>query len=53
MTFTVAIEQNKKMSFLDVYITRKQGKFITCVYRKPTFSDVYTTYFDSFLPDTY
>ena len=52
MTFTVAIEQDKKMSFLDVYITREQGKFITCVYRKPTFSDVYT-YFDSFLPDTY
>ena len=52
MTFTVAIEQNKKMSFLDVYITREQGKFITCVYRKPTFSDA-CTYFDSFLPDTY
>ena len=40
------------MSFLDVNVTREQGKFVTSVYRKPTFSGVYT-HFDSFLPDTY
>ena len=50
--FTIETEQNKKISFLDVNVIRVQGKFITTVYRKPTFSGVYT-YFDSFLPDTY
>ena len=30
----------------------EQGKFITSVYRKSTFSGVYT-HFDSFIPDTY
>ena len=40
------------MSFLDVNVIREQGKFVTSVYRKPTFSGVYT-HFDSFLPDTY
>ena len=40
------------MSFLDVEIIRKRGKFTTSVYRKPTFSGVYT-HFDSFLPSTY
>ena len=33
-------------------VIREQGKFVTSVYRKPTFSDVYT-HFDSFLRDTY
>ena len=37
------------MSFLDDNIIRKQGKFTTFVYRKPTFSGIYT-HFDSFLP---
>ena len=40
------------MSFLDVNIIREQGKFTTFVYRKPTFSGIYT-HFDSFLPCTY
>ena len=40
------------MSFLDVNFIREQGKFTTSVYRKPTFSGVYT-HFDSFLPNTY
>ena len=37
---------------LDVNVIRKQVKFITSVYRKPTFSGVHT-HFDSFLTDTY
>ena len=39
------------MSFLDVNIIREQGKFTTSVYRKPTFSGIYT-HFDSFLPSS-
>ena len=40
--FTIETEQNKKISFLDVNVINEQGKFITTVYRKPTFSGVYT-----------
>ena len=39
------------MFFLDVNIIREQGKFTTSVYRKPTFSRIYT-HFDSFLPSS-
>ena len=35
------------MSFLDVEVSRQQGKFVTTFYSKPTFSGVYT-YFGSF-----
>ena len=52
MSFTIETKQNKKMSFLDVNVVLDQGKFITSIYRKPTFSGVYT-HFDSFIPDTY
>ena len=53
MSFTIETVQNNKISFPDVNVIREQGKFVTSVYRKPTFSDVYT-YFDSFfLPDSY
>ena len=40
------------MSFLDVNIICEEGKFVTSVYRKLTFSGVYT-HFDSFIPNTY
>ena len=36
------------MPFLDVNIIRGKDKFTTSVYRKPTFSGIYT-HFDSFL----
>ena len=51
MSFTIETEQKNKLSFLDVNVIREQGEFIISVYRKPTFSGVYT-HFDSFLPDT-
>ena len=51
MSFTIETKQNSKTSILDVNIIREQGKFVTSVYRQPTFSGVYI-YFDSFLPDT-
>ena len=50
MSFTIKTEQNNKISFLDVNNICEQGKFTTSVYRKQTFSGVYT-HFDSFLPN--
>ena len=52
MSFTIETEPENKISFLDVSVIREQGEFTTSVYRKPTFSGVYT-HFDSFLPDIY
>ena len=40
------------MSFLDIKITRELNSFSTSVYRKPTFSGVFTN-FDSFIPLSY
>ena len=50
--FTSEIEENNCMSFLDIKITRELNSFSTSVYRKPTFSDVFTN-FDSFIPLSY
>ena len=52
MKFSFEKEKNGKFSFLDLDVSRERNKFTTAVYRKPTFSGVYT-YFDSFLPITY
>ena len=52
MSFSFEQEINGKLSFLDVEVSRQQGKFVTTVYRKPIFSGVYT-HFDSFLPTVY
>ena len=41
MSFTIETEQNNKISFLDISVNRELGKFITSIYRKPTFSGVY------------
>ena len=49
--FTSEIEENNCMSFLDIKITRELNSFIF-VYRKPTFSGVFTN-FDSFIPLSY
>ena len=42
MSFSFEQEINDKLSFLDVELSRQQGKFVTTVYRKSTFSGVYT-----------
>ena len=42
MSFTIETEQNNKISFLDVNVTRKQGKFTISFYQKPTFNGIYT-----------
>ena len=49
INFTVEKENVGSLSFLDVKICRKNGKFVTSVYRKPTFSGVFTNY-ESFIP---
>ena len=52
MSVIIEPEKSNKMSSLDVEIIRDDKTFTTSVYRKPTFSGVYT-HFDSFLPTTY
>ena len=52
MNFTSENEEDDSLAFLDVFVTRKPTGFVTSVYRKPTFSGVYTN-FDSFLPSIY
>ena len=52
MSFSFKQEKNGELPFLDIEVSRKKGKFITTVYRKLTFSVVYT-HFESFLPTVY
>ena len=52
MRFTSELESNEQFSFLDILVTKKNGEFCTSVYRKPTFSGLYTK-FDSFIPDLF
>ena len=40
MSFSIEQEINGKLLFLDVEVSQQQGKFVTTVYRKPTFTDV-------------
>ena len=40
MSFSFEQEINYKLSFLDVEVFRQQGKFVTTVYRKPTFNGI-------------
>ena len=50
--FTSETENENSISFLDIKITRDNNKFMTSVYRKPTFSGVFTN-FGSFIPKSY
>ena len=50
--FTSEFEQNDFFSFLDVKITCSNNQLITSVFRKATFSGVFTN-FKSFMPVTY
>ena len=52
MFFSFEQEKNGKLSFLDTEVSREKGKCVMTVYRKPTFSGVYT-HFESFLPTIY
>ena len=52
MEFSIETEINGSLSFLDVKIFRENDKFVTSVFRKETFSGVYTN-FISFIPLEY
>ena len=41
LKFTNEIKTNNSLPFLDVLVTKSNNKFITSVYRKPTFTDQY------------
>ena len=49
INFTIEQENVGSFSFLDVKTCCKNSKFVTSVYRKPTFSGVFTNY-ESFIP---
>ena len=50
--FTCEEENDNKISFLDISITRTENKFTTSIFRKKTFSGVYLN-FHSHLPTDY
>ena len=47
LQFTVELEENNQLPFLDILIEKSDNHFITSVYRKPTFSGLYQRW-DSF-----
>ena len=52
MNFTFEVERSDCLPFLDVHVFRSEGQFMTSVYRKSSFSGVYTN-FGSFIPELY
>ena len=52
ITFTAEIERDGKRPFLDIDIFRSESNFGTSVYRKPTFTGLFTN-FHSFIPNTH
>ena len=52
LKFTSEVENDNSFSFLDIRITHHNQKFKTSVYRKPTFSGVFT-HLESYLDQTY
>ena len=52
INFTIEHEENSSLPFLDCKVQREDNEFSTSVFRKKSFSGVYT-HFDSFLPFIY
>ena len=50
--FTMEVEENNKISFLDVLVERKDFSIATSVYRKPTHTDRYLNYRSHHHPKT-
>jgi hypothetical protein len=50
--FTCEVEENNSLSFLDCLVSKIDNKFITSVYRKPTYTGLGLNYF-SFVPRIY
>ena len=44
INFSFETEKDGRMPFLDVTVFRENGKFVTNVYRKETFTGVYTNF---------
>ena len=44
INFTKECEANNQLAFLDVLVEKRDGKFITKVYRKPTFTNNYLNF---------
>ena len=47
INFTMDSEHNNKLSFLDILVSRSDGKFVTGVYRKETFTGLGLNYFSN------
>ena len=52
INFSLEKENDGRLSFSDINIFPEKGNFVTNVYRKMTFSGVYSN-FNSFIPETY
>ena len=52
ISFSSELEKDGKLPFLDIEVTRSSGRFSTSVYRKPTFTGLFTN-FHSFVPLAY
>ena len=52
MNFTYEVERDNCLAFLDVMVTRVDNTFSTSLYRKPTFSGLYTNFY-SYISDKY
>ena len=52
INFSLEKENDGRMCCLEINIFSEKGKVVTNIYRKKTFSDVYTN-FNSFIPETY
>ena len=42
LTFTMEEENDNRLPYLDVMVIRSGTSFLTTIYRKPTFTDLYT-----------
>ena len=49
LIFTMDEEKDNKLPFLDVLVGRRSFAFVTCIYRKPTFTGLYLSW-DAFAP---
>ena len=52
MSFSKELEKEKKLSFLDILITKSESRSITPVYKKPTFGGI-SLNFKSYVPNVY
>lgn len=44
LAFTMEVEENHSLLFFNILVEWKDGKFITSVFRKPTFTGLYTSW---------